>query len=317
MLGTWNAQGDENKVTTILAGLKNKYPESIIEFTKGADFTGKGKVGFSSAITLALKSDIVICAIGESIDQSGEAASRSEIGLPGVQQELMEELTKTGKPIIAIVMAGRPLTIEWLSKNVNAILFAGHLGTRAGDAIADVLSGNYNPSGKLVMTFPRSIGQVPIFYSTKNTGRPFDANNSYTTKYLDISNEPLYPFGFGLSYTSFEYSNLKISKPSIKNSESLTITFTLKNTGKYDGEEVTQLYIRDLVGSVTRPVKELKGFKKVFLKSGEQKELSFSLTENDLKFYDANMKFLAEPGKFKVFVGGNSIELIETSFELL
>jgi len=317
MLGTWNAQGDKNKVTTILAGLKSKYPESIIEFTKGADFNGKDKVGFKSAITLALKSDIVICAIGESIDQSGEAASRSEIGLPGTQQELMEELTKTGKPIIAIVMAGRPLTIEWLSKNVNAILFAGHLGTRAGDAVADVLSGDYNPSAKLVMTFPRSIGQVPIFYSTKNTGRPFDAKNSYTTKYLDISNEPLFPFGFGLSYTTFEYSNLKISKPTIKNSESLAVTITLKNTGKYDGEEVVQLYIRDLVGSVTRPVKELKGFKKVFLKSGEQKELSFSITENDLKFYDANMKFLAEPGKFKVFVGGNSVELIETDFELL
>ncbi|NVO09752.1 MAG: glycoside hydrolase family 3 C-terminal domain-containing protein [Bacteroidales bacterium] len=317
MLGTWNAQGDENKVTTILAGLKSKYPESIIEYTKGSDFNGKDKVGFNSAITLALKSDIVICTIGENIDQSGEAASRSEIGLPGVQQELMEELVKTGKPIIAIVMAGRPLTIEWLSKNVNAILFAGHLGTRAGDAIADVLSGDYNPSGKLVMTFPRSIGQVPIFYSTKNTGRPFDAKNSYTSKYLDISNDPLFPFGFGLSYTSFEYSNLKLSKQSIQNSESLTVTFTLKNTGKYDGEEVAQLYIRDLVGSVTRPVKELKGFKKVFLKSGEQKELSFSITENDLKFYDANMKFLAEPGKFKVFVGSNSVELLEADFELL
>lgn len=317
MLGTWNAQGDENKVTTILTGLKSKYPESIIEYAKGADFNGKDKDGFKSAITLALKSDIVICAIGESIDQSGEAASRSEIGLPGAQQELMEELAKTGKPIIAIVMAGRPLTIEWLSKNVNAILFAGHLGTRSGDAVADVLSGDYNPSAKLVMTFPRSIGQLPIFYSTKNTGRPFNASDSYTSKYLDISNEPLFPFGFGLSYTSFEYSNLKLSKQSIKYLESLTVTFTLKNTGKYDGEEVVQLYIRDLVGSVTRPIKELKGFKKVFLKSGEQKELSFSITENDLKFYDANMKFLTEPGKFKVFVGGNSVELIEAEFELL
>ncbi len=317
MLGTWNAQGDENKVTTILAGLKNKYPKAKIEFTNGVDFEGNDKTGFNPAKELALRSDIVICAIGESRKQSGEAASRSEIGLPGAQQELMEELAKTGKPIIAIVMAGRPLTIEWLSKNVNAILFAGHLGTRAGDAIAYVLSGDYNPSGKLVMTFPKSIGQVPIFYSTKNTGRPFDASDSYTTKYLDISNEPLYPYGFGLSYTTFEYSNLRLSKPSFKDSEFLTVTFTLKNLGKYDGEEVAQLYIRDLVGSVTRPIKELKGFKKVFLKSGEQKELSFSITENDLKFYDANMKFLAEPGKFKVFVGGNSMELLGAEFELL
>ncbi|NOU19605.1 MAG: glycosyl hydrolase [Bacteroidales bacterium] len=315
MLGTWNAQGDKNKVTTIIEGLKSKYPEAIIEFTKGADFEGKDKSGFNLAKSLANKSDIVICAIGESREQSGEAASRSDIGLPCGQQELIEELVKTGKPIIAIVMAGRPLTIEWLSKNVNAILFTGHLGTRAGDAVAEVLSGDYNPSAKLVMTFPRSIGQVPIFYCAKNTGRPFNATNSYTSKYLDISNEPLYPFGYGLSYTSFEYSNLRLSKPIIKNSEPLTVTFTLKNTGKYDGEEVAQFYIRDLVGSVTRPVKELKGFKKVFLKSGEQKEFSFSITENDLRFYNSSMKFLAEPGQFKVLVGGNSMDLIEGDFK--
>lgn len=316
MLGTWHALGDETKVVTILSGLKKKFPESNIEFAKGADFDGDDMAEFNEAKRIAMSSDIVICAIGENRIQNGEASSRSDIGLPGVQLELMAELIKTGKPIVAIVMAGRPLTIEWLSKSVNAILFAGHLGTRSGDAIADIVSGDYNPSGKLVMTFPRNTGQIPIFYNAKNTGRPFNANDHYTTKYLDVANEPLYPFGFGLSYSSFEYSNLKLSKQSIKNSESLTVTFTLKNTGKYDGEEVAQLYIRDMVGSVTRPVKELKGFKKVFLKSGEQKELSFSITENDLRFYDVNMKFLAEPGKFKVFVGGNSVELLETDFEL-
>lgn len=317
MLGTWHAMGDETRVVTLLDGLKNKFPEAAIVYTKGADFDGNDKSGFNSAISLAMRSDIVICAIGENRDQSGEAASRSDIGLSGVQKDLMEELVKIGKPIVAVVIAGRPLTIEWLSKNVNAILFAGHLGTRSGDAIADVLSGDYNPSGKLVMSFPRNTGQIPIYYNAKNTGRPFKANDSFTSKYLDEANEPLYPFGFGLSYSSFEYTNLKLSKPSIFNSDTLIVSFTLKNTGKFNGEEVAQLYIRDLVGSVTRPVKELKGFKKVHLKAGEQKELSFSITTNDLEFYDANMRFLAEPGQFKVFVGGNSMDLIEADFELL
>ena len=202
-------------------------------------------------------------------------------------------------------------------KNINSILFTGQLGTRSGDAIADALVGDYNPSGKLVMTFPRNVGQIPIFYSAKNTGRPFNPNDFYTTKYLDVSNEPLYPFGFGLSYTSFDYSNLRLSKSSFQKSDSLTLTFTLKNTGKFDGVEVAQLYIRDLVGSVTRPIKELKGFKRVFLKAGEQGEFSFSINESMLRFYDANMQFIAEPGQFKAFVGGNSRDLIEVGFELL
>ncbi|MHC1704390.1 MAG: glycoside hydrolase family 3 N-terminal domain-containing protein [Tenuifilaceae bacterium] len=317
LLGTWHARGDESKVATIYEGLKNKFPKIIIEYTKGADFDGNDKSGFNSARILAMQSDIVICAIGENNRQNGEAASRSQIGLPGVQMDLMEELVKTGKPIIAVVMAGRPLTIEWLSENIDAIIFAGHLGTKSADAIAEIISGDYNPSGKLVMTFPRNTGQIPIFYSTKNTGRPFEKNDSYTSKYLDVSNDPLFPFGYGLSYSTFEYSNLELSNSNIKYSDSLKFTFTLKNTGKFDGEEVAQLYIRDLVGSVTRPIKELKGFEKVFLKAGEQKEIYFTITENDLKFYDANMNFVAEPGHFKVFVGGNSRDLIEKDFELL
>ena len=213
--------------------------------------------------------------------------------------------------------AGRPLTIAWLSENINAILFTGHLGTRSGDAIADILSGEYNPSGKLVMSFPRNTGQIPVFYNFKNTGRPFKADDPYTGKYLDIVNEPLYPFGYGLSYTNFEYSNLKLSRKTMKNTDSISVTFTLKNSGKYDGTEVAQLYVRDLVGSVTRPVKELKGFTNVFLKAGEQKELSFLITVSDLKFLNDNMKFVAEPGQFKVYVGGNSIQLVEADFELL
>jgi len=317
MLGTWHSPGDTTHVSTILNGLKNKYPNAIIEYAKGADFIGDDKSGFNSAVNLAMKSDLIICAIGEKNEQSGEAASRSNIGLPGVQQELIEALFKTGKPMVAIVMAGRPLTIEWISDNLSAILFSGHLGTRTGDAIAEVLSGDYNPSGKLVMTFPRNSGQIPIYYNYKNTGRPYNANEKFTSKYIDILNGPLYPFGYGLSYTSFEYSGLKLSKEKIKSTDSLNISFVLKNTGQTDGEEITQLYIRDLVGSVTRPVKELKGFKKVFLKAGEQKDITYSITANDLKFYTINMKFVAEPGKFKVFVGANSVDLMEADFELL
>jgi beta-glucosidase len=317
LLGTWDASGSETRIVTILNGLKNRFPNAIIEFAEGTDFEGTNKSGFNKAKALAIESDLVICAIGENRGQSGEAACRSEIGLPGVQQDLMEELVKTGKPIVAIILAGRPLTIEWLSRNIKAILFSGHLGTRSAEAIADVLSGDYNPSGKLVMTFPRNTGQIPIFYNEKNTGRPYDPNDSFTSRYLDVANEPLYPFGYGLSYSSFEYSNLKLSKSRINNSDSIAITFTLKNTGKFDGTEVSQLYLRDMVGSVTRPIKELKGFKRVFLKAGEQKELSFMITENYLKFYNADMKFLAESGKFKIFVGGNSMDLIEADFELI
>ena len=317
LLGTWHGSGDKSKVVTILEGLKKKFPQANIKYAKGAGFEGKDKSGFTSALTIAKQSDLVICAIGEAESQSGEAGSRSDISLPGAQQELMEELVKTGKPIIAVVLAGRPLTIEWLSENLNAILFAGHLGTRSGDAIAEVLSGDYNPSGKLVVTFPRNTGQIPIYYASKNTGRPYKKDDRFTTQYLDAPNEPLYPFGYGLSYTSFEYSNLKLNKNKIKVTDTLSITFTLKNTGQFDGEEVTQLYIRDLVGSVTRPVKELKGFKKVFLKSGEQIEITYKITALDLRFYDANMKFVSEPGQFKAFVGGNSVDLIEAEFELL
>lgn len=317
LLGCWNAQGDASKVSTILDGLKNKFPNAVIEFCKGANFIGDDKSGFEEAKRAVLKADIAICVVGESIEQSGEAASRSDIGLPGVQQELIEELVKTDKPIIAYVMAGRPLTIEWLSNNVSAILFSGQLGTRTGDAIADVISGEYNPSGKLVMTFPRNTGQIPIFYSHKNTGRPFNSNDSYTSRYLDVTNEPLYPFGFGLSYTTFLYSDLSLSKSAISQKDTLNIQFSIKNTGKVEGEETVQLYVRDLVGSVTRPVKELKGFKKVLLKPGEHKVLSFSITTSDLMFYDLNMNLTTEPGQFKVFVGGNSADLIEGNFELL
>lgn len=255
-------------------------------------------------------------AIGENYRQNGEAASRSNLDLPGPQQALLEAVHATGKPVVVVLMAGRPLTISWMDENIPAILNAWHLGTMAGPAMTDVLLGDYNPSGKLVITFPRNVGQIPIYYAMKNTGRPFNADDKYTSKYLDVSNDPLYPFGYGLSYTDFEYSGLKLDKTTMSIGGQINVSVQLKNTGKRAGEEVVQLYIRDLVGSVTRPVKELKGFQKVSLKAGASKTIKFTIDEDDLKFYTQSMDFAAEPGQFKVFVGGNSVEVLEAEFEL-
>lgn len=242
---------------------------------------------------------------------SGEAAARAELGLPGVQEELVLELVKTGKPVVVVLMNGRPLAIPKIAENATAILETWFLGSAAGYAISDVLFGLYNPSGKLPMTFPRSVGQVPIYYNYKNTGRPYDPNSKWTSKYIDQPNAPLWPFGFGLSYTSFSYSEPKVEVLSSNGADGplLQATVTLTNTGKYPGEEVAQLYVRDLVGSVTRPVKELKGFQKVLLQPGESKELKFTLTARDLSFYRRDMSFGMEPGEFEIMVGGNSEDL--------
>jgi len=316
MLGTWHVAGDETKVITLLEGIKQTAPDVAINYARGAGFNGNDKSGFAEAIAAARKSDVVIMAIGEDYTQSGEAASRSDIGLPGPQQELIEAIHALGKPVVAVVMAGRPLTINWIDENIPAVMNAWHLGTMSGKAIAETLFGDSNPGGKLTITFPKSVGQIPIYYNMKNTGRPFDANNKYTSKYLDISNEPLYPFGYGLSYTTFEYSNLSLSSKEMGMDGSIKATVTVKNTGKYAGKEVVQLYIRDLVGSVTRPVKELKGFEKISLAPGESKQVSFTITTKDLEFYTRDMSFKAEPGDFKVFVGTNSAETLEAGFKL-
>ncbi|UII33562.1 beta-glucosidase BglX [Fulvivirga ulvae] len=316
LLGTWHASGDAGKVVTVLQGLKNEFPDAKITYAQGAGFSGDDRKGFSEAVDVARKADLVIMALGENYQQSGEAASRSEIGLPGVQQELLEAVNKTGKPIVALVMAGRPLTIEWIDKNIPAVVNTWHLGTMAGQAIAEVLSGKYNPSGKLTMTFPRNVGQIPIFYNMKNTGRPFQAENKYTSKYIDVPNEPLYPFGYGLSYTTFTYNGLKLSKTEVTGNDSLEVEVTVENTGEYAGEEVVQLYIQDLVGSVTRPVKELKGFKKISLKPGESKLVQFTINPGDLKFYTRDMSFKAEPGDFMVTVGPNAAEGNTIKFSL-
>jgi beta-glucosidase len=265
----------------------------------------------------------VIMVVGESAVMNGEGASRAEIGLPGVQENLVKAIAATGKPIVVVLINGRPLTIEWIDKNIPAILETWTLGSEAGHAVADVLFGDYNPSGKLPMTFPRTVGQVPIYYNHKNTGRPYHGDYNeplsqriYQSKYRDIKNTPLYPFGYGLSYTTFEYSDVTLSSDKMNSTGKIEATVAVTNKGAVDGEEVVQLYIRDIVGSVTRPVKELKDFQKVLIKAGESKKISFTLTTEDLSFYRADMSWGAEPGQFDVYIGGSSEQVKKKSFEL-
>jgi len=316
VMGSWHAAGDASQTVTVAEGIKNKFPDLDLKVMRGCGFEEGDTSGMSEAENLAARSDLVILAIGENYQQNGEAASRSNIDLPGPQPELVKRIVETGTPVIALVMAGRPLALEWLDEHVPAILNTWHPGSRAGDAIAEVLSGDYDPSGKLVITFPRNVGQIPIYYNHKNTGRPFDAQNKYTSKYLDVSNEPLYPFGYGLSYTSFEYSGLTLSSKSISEKDSLMVTIDVINTGDYNGEEVVQLYIHDRVGSVTRPVKELKGFEKIVLKKGESKKVRFTIKAPDLAFYNGKLEYKWEPGQFDVYVGGNSRDVLSAEFEL-
>ncbi|TNE71065.1 glycosyl hydrolase [bacterium] len=316
MIGSWSAAGDWAKSISLLDGLKKKLPNAKFLYAKGAEITGNDTKGFADAVNIAKKADVVIMAVGEGFWMSGEAASRSEIDLPGVQEDLVKAVSKTGTPMVAVLMNGRPLTINWLDENVPAILETWFLGTTAGDAIADVLVGDYNPSGKLPVTFPKNVGQIPIYHSMKNTGRPFDANNKYTSKYLDVSNEPLYVFGYGLSYTKFEYGAIQLSSKEMKTSDKLTVKITLTNAGKMDGEEVVQLYIKDKVASASRAVRELKDFQKVFLKAGESRELTFTIDNEDLSFYRADMSWGSEPGEFVVFIGGNSRDTKSAEFVL-
>ena len=317
--------------------LQTQYPGNNFAYAKGAKITDDtillNKINrfgadilpesqspaqlIDEAVSTAGKADIIVAFLGESFTMTGEASSRSDISIPESQKALLKALKATGKPIILLLMNGRPLTLSWENENVDAIIETWFGGTRSGDAIADVLFGKYNPSGKLTMTFPRNVGQIPIYYNAKNTGRPYNDNEKFTSKYLDIPNTPLYPFGYGLSYTTFSYSPISLNKTTINASEKLEASITITNTGSMDGEETVQLYIRDMVGTVTRPVKELKGFEKVYLKAGESKKITFTLTANDLKFYDINMKYTNEPGAFKLFIGTNSNDLKEADFNLV
>ncbi|HEY1200145.1 MAG TPA: glycoside hydrolase family 3 C-terminal domain-containing protein, partial [Niastella sp.] len=292
--------------------LKKAYQKARIEEQDTANATQM----LTDAVALAKQADVVIMALGESQGMTGEAASRSNISIPENQQQLLKAVQATGKPVVLVLMNGRPLTLEWEDANIPSILETWFLGTEAGNAIADVLFGDYNPSGKITMTFPRNVGQVPIYYNHRSTGRPLDPNNKYTSKYLDVSNEPLYPFGYGLSYTKFNYGAPQLDKQQLKASEQLRVSVEVNNTGDYDGEEVVQLYIRDKTASVTRPVKELKGFEKIALKKGESRTVSFTITMDDLKFYNKDMKWTYEPGDFTVFVGTNSRDAQGVDFTL-
>ncbi len=316
LMGSWHAAGDHNKVVTLLEGIRNRFRDSEVSYIQGCDFYSPDKSEFNKAVSLAQKSDIVILAIGENQEQSGEAASRSDLNLTGLQEELAHELIQTGKPVVIIIMAERMLTFPELDDKASTLLYGWHLGTRSGDAIAEILSGDYCPSAKLVMSIPRNVGQIPVYYSYKSTGRPFDAGYKYTTKYLDVENNPLYPFGFGLSYTRFDYGEPELSDTIIGMQEVLDIEIEIKNTGDFDGYEIVQLYIQDLVASVTRPVKELKGFQRVFIEKGKSLTVKFKITADDLKFYNADQQFINEAGEFNVYIGPNSNECKSALFTL-
>jgi beta-glucosidase len=328
-LGSWRIAADDNTAVSVLEGLQ-KYKDNQLTYSKGADVTiGRtqfvwetkinttDKSGFADAIALAKQVDVVVMVLGEHGLQTGEGRSRTEIGLPGVQQELLEAIFNVNPNIVLVLNNGRPLTIPWADTHIPAIVEAWHLGTQSGNAIAQVLYGDYNPSGKLPMTFPRNIGQVPIYYNYKNTGRPTmnEPESVFWSHYSDEKNTPLYPFGHGLSYSKFDYSDLKLSNNAFSKNGEILVSVTLKNSGKVAGKEVVQLYIRDLIGSITRPVKELKGFEMVELQPNESKTVTFTINEKTIEFFTANSKWEAESGDFKVFVGGSSATTLESSFQ--
>ncbi len=319
MLGNWAAQGDRNAPVTLLAALQQRLPDANIVYAPAYEQYGVSTDDkIAEAVEAARKADVVILAVGENGNMSGECTSRTEIGLPHDQPKLAESIAKLNKPTVVVLFNGRPLTIKGLHDSFPAILETWLLGTEAGNAIADCLFGDYNPSGKLPVTFPLVLGQVPIYYAQKNTGRPAPPVNPPwgTSKYSDVPNDPLYPFGFGLSYTTFEYSDIELSKNKIKMKEPLDVSVTVTNTGKRAGQETVQLYIRDLVASVTRPVKELRAFRKISLEPGQSQKVTFTLGWRDLGFYDHSGNLIVEPGQFKVLVGPNSRDLKEASFYL-
>lgn len=317
MIGSWSGDGRAEGAVTLLEGIRAKVSgQTTVTYAKGCEVTGGNEEGIKEAVRVASEADVVVLAIGESADMSGEARSRSSLDLPGRQLDLAQAIAATGKPLAVVLMNGRPLTINWVAEHVPAILESWFAGTQGGHAIADVLFGDVNPGGKLPVTFPRSVGQEPLYYNHKNTGRPPDAKNPYTSKYIDVEWTPLYAFGYGLSYTKFGYRNLQVSAARIGVDGRLKVSIEVENTGKREGEEVVQLYIRDVAGSRTRPVKELKGFERIRLKAGERRRVEFRLGPEELGFYNREMKYVVEPGEFKVWVGGDSVSGLETRFEV-
>src|SRR5881296_4194356 len=315
-LGSWAGRGDPRDAVTPLEGIKTRAGTGIqVRYAKGCEIVDTTTAGFAEAVAQARGADVALLVLGEAGDMSGEAASRSSLGLPGVQQQLLEAVHATGTAVVLILMNGRPLTVQWAADHVPAIVEAWFLGVETGPALAGVLFGDVSPSGKLPVTFPRAVGQIPIYYNYKNTGRPAGADK-YTSKYTDLPSSPLFPFGYGLSYTSFEYKDLKLSAPSIAAGGTLNVSATVTNTGAREGTEVAQLYVHDEVASVTRPVRALAGFRRVSLRPGESRTLEFTLTPRELGLYDQRMKFVVEPGKFRVYVGGSSVGGLEGEFEV-
>lgn len=310
---------DSGFIVSQWEGLENKVgAKTKLLYAKGCEIDGNDKSGFAEAVKMAKKSDVVILSIGEKREMSGEARNRSNINIPGVQEDLLKELMATGKPVVVLINAGRPLVFNYTAHNATAILYTWWLGSEAGNAIADVLFGDYNPSAKLTMSFPQSVGQIPVYYSHFNTGRPVTSDDFPNTSYIDLSVFPKYEFGYGLSYTTFQYSNLQLNKKQIKHNEQVETSVTITNTGEYDGEEIVQLYLRDIVGSIARPVKDLKDFKKIALKAGESKTIKFTIDIKKLSFYNQQLQWVAEPGEFEVMIGASSRDIrLQVKFELV
>ena len=313
-LDWWAGDGKPEDSVTILEGIQQKIGAGKVHFEKGCDLTCESDADFGKAVDAAKNSDFTIIVAGEIRDISGEAASRSNIDLPGRQLDLVRAIHATGKPYAVVLKNGRPLTINWLADNAPAILETWHAGTMGGPAVADVLFGDANPGGKLPVTFPRSVGQIPLYYDHKSTGRPIDPENRYTSKYVDVPNTPLYPFGYGLSYTQFQISDLRLDRSDIPVTGSIKASVDVQNTGRRGGDEVVQLYIQDVASSVTRPVRELKGFRRVTLAAGEKRQIDFTLTSKEIGALDRNLKFAVEPGEFRVYVGDSSDATLQTSF---
>lgn len=336
MIGSWSAAGDYKKAISVATGIKNLVGDKVnVLYAKGANLlddslivkqlnANGGEIVADSktpaeliadAVSTARTADVVVAVLGEPAGMTGEAASRSDIGIPANQEALLQALVATGKPVVLVLMNGRPLTLGWENEHVAAMLETWFPGTEAGNAVADVLFGKYNPAGRITATFPRSVGQIPIYYNHKNTGRPYDgkSNEKYKSRYLDIPNDPLFPFGYGLSYTSFSYSDVVLDKKAVSGNQTVQATVTVTNTGSYAGEEVVQLYIADPVASVTRSVKELKGFQKIMLQPGESKKVSFAITTELLKFYNSELQYTWEPGEFVLQIGANSQEVHSAS----
>lgn len=317
-LGWWAGDGKEENTVTPLAGIRAKVSaQTKVGYVKGCEVKDDSTAGFQEAVALAKQSDVAVVFVGETADMVGEAASRSSLDLPGRQLELVQAIQATGKPTVIVLVNGRPLSIGWIAGNVPAILESWMGGTESGNAIADILFGDVNPSAKLPVTFPRTVGQVPMYYNYMNTGRPPEAENRYTSKYLDVPWTPLYSFGYGLSYTKFKISDLQLSAPRIAAGGKLTASVQVENIGPRAGDEVVQLYVRDPVASMTRPVRELKGFQRVTLQPGEKRRIEFVLDREHLGFWNREMRYVVEPGEFRVMVGSNSAEVIEAKFEVV